>query len=121
MTRRARLRPAGSLILLSSLCALCALCGKGPAADWVHWRGPFQTGFSPETDLPETWSPDPKADNNNLVWKAPYGCRSTPVVMNGRVYILNYAAEQDKDPKSGEVTERPETIQERVMCFDADN
>jgi outer membrane protein assembly factor BamB len=77
------------------------------AADWVHWRGPFQTGFSPETGLPDTFSPDPKAENNNLIWTAPYGCRSTPLVMQGRVYIINYAG---KDI----------TQQDRVMCFDAD-
>jgi outer membrane protein assembly factor BamB len=80
------------------------------AADWVHWRGPFQTGFSPETDLPSNFSPEGGKDSN-LVWKAPYGCRSTPLVMNGRVYILNNVVERGK----------PITEQERVMCFDADN
>src|SRR5262249_16659579 len=49
----------------------------------------------------------PKEADSNLVWKAPSGCRSTPVVMGGRVYILNNVGE--------EITE-----QERVMCFDAD-
>ena len=77
------------------------------ATDWYRWRGPEQNGVSPEKNLPEKWSPDPKAPNNNLIWKAPYGGRSTPIVLNGRVYLIN-------DVGDG-LTE-----QERVMCFDAD-
>ena len=30
------------------------------AADWTHWRGPDQTGFSRETDLPDEWDPAPR-------------------------------------------------------------
>jgi outer membrane protein assembly factor BamB len=81
-----------------------------PASEWYHWRGPWQTGVSPEKDLPAKWSPDPSEPDSNLVWKAPYGCRSTPLVMNGRVYLINYTSEKDQ----------PETIQERVLCLDAD-
>ncbi len=76
------------------------------AADWSQWRGPWQTGVSPEKNLPGTWSPNPNDPDNNLIWKAPYGCRSTPLVMNGRVYIINNVGK--------DVTE-----QERVMCLDA--
>lgn len=110
----------------SLLCALCVLCGESAAADWYHWRGPQQTGVSPEKDLPDSWSADPNAANSNLVWKAPYGCRSTLLVMNGRVYIINYAIEKKKElilvkGKNEEVLkDNPETIQERVMCLDAD-
>ncbi len=75
------------------------------AADWYNWRGPWQRGVSPEKDLPDKWSPDPKDKDNNLVWKAPYGCRSTPIVLNGRVYLINYTGDK-------------ETTQERVMCLD---
>jgi outer membrane protein assembly factor BamB len=76
------------------------------AGDWANWRGPHHNGYSPETDLPAKWSPD----GENLVWKAPYGGRSTPIVLNNRVYIINDA----KDPAN------PLTEQERVMCFDAE-
>ncbi|MBV9823134.1 MAG: PQQ-like beta-propeller repeat protein, partial [Actinobacteria bacterium] len=76
------------------------------AGDWIPWRGPTQNGFAPDTDLPSKWSPV-KPGENNLVWKQPYGGRSTPLVMNGRVYIID-------DAGSG-LTE-----QERVACFDAD-
>ncbi|MCS6850241.1 MAG: PQQ-binding-like beta-propeller repeat protein [Gemmataceae bacterium] len=92
--------------LLPLTLLLTLVAGRLDAADWLHWRGPEQNGVSREKDLPETWSPDPKAPNNNLIWKVPYGCRSTPLVMNGRVYIIN-----DCDEGINE--------QERVMCFDA--
>jgi outer membrane protein assembly factor BamB len=77
------------------------------AEDWYQWRGPEQNGVSREKDLPDRWSPDPNAPDNNLVWKEPYGGRSTPLVMNHRVYIINAAGDGL-------------TQQERVMCFDAD-
>jgi outer membrane protein assembly factor BamB len=89
------------LLLVWSVAALPAQAG-----DWVHWRGPFQNGFAPDTDLPSKWSPA-TAGENNLLWKQPYGGRSTPLVMNGRVYIIDDAGEG--------LTE-----QERVACFDAD-
>ncbi len=73
------------------------------AGDWPSWRGPEQNGVSRETGFPETWT----REGENVVWKAPHGGRSTPIVMNGRVYILNRAG-------SGK------TEQERVMCFDAE-
>ncbi|HJZ56442.1 MAG TPA: hypothetical protein VKE74_15865, partial [Gemmataceae bacterium] len=84
-----------------------ALFTPARAADWIHWRGPEQDGSSPETNLPDKWSPDPSAPDNNLIWKAGYGCRSTPLVMNGRVFLINHLGEK-------------ETVQERVMCLDAD-
>jgi outer membrane protein assembly factor BamB len=76
------------------------------AADWSNWRGPFQNGFAADTNLPDKWSPDPKAADNNLIWKAPYGGRTTPIVQNGRVYLINRVGDTDL------------TLQERVMCFD---
>ena len=79
------------------------VAGEVWGADWAQWRGPEQNGMSAETRLPSTWS----KSGENLVWKAAYGGRSTPIVMNGRAYIINNAG-------SG-VNE-----QERVMCFDAD-
>src|SRR5438552_16872694 len=77
------------------------------AADWYTWRGPEQNGVSLETDLPDHWSPEPNDPENNLVWKNSYGGRSTPIGMNGRVYLINSA---------GAGT----TAQERIACLDAD-
>jgi outer membrane protein assembly factor BamB len=65
----------------------------------------MQNGYSAETNLPASFSPD----GQNLVWKAPFGGRTTPIIQGGRVYIINDA----QDPKN------PLTEQERVMCFDA--
>ncbi len=73
------------------------------ASDWADWRGPARDGISSEKDLPAKWSPA----GENLAWKAPYGGRSAPIVMNNRVYLQNTAS-------------KGETEQERVMCFNAD-
>jgi outer membrane protein assembly factor BamB len=72
-------------------------------SDWAEWRGPARDGISPETGLPSKWSPS----GENLAWKAPYGGRSAPIVMNGKVYLQNTA-------------EKGELEQERLMCFNAD-
>src|SRR5207245_6495077 len=77
------------------------------AGDWATWRGPEQTGVSRETNLPDKFSIKPDAAGNNLIWKADFGGRSTPIVMNGRVYLIN-------DADEGTINE-----QERVMCLDA--
>jgi outer membrane protein assembly factor BamB len=74
------------------------------ARNWSNWRGPEQTGVSRERDLPDKWSPDPKVANNNLIWSVPYGGITTPIIQNGRVYIIN---------KVGQGVGQ----QERVMCF----
>jgi len=73
------------------------------AADWAEWRGPARDGVSHERGLPAKWS----TAGENLAWKAPYGGRSTPVVMGNRVYLFNAA-------------EKGERLQERVLCLDAD-
>lgn len=73
------------------------------AGDWAEWRGPARDGVSPERGLPTKWSPA----GENLAWKAPYGGRSAPIVMNNRVFVQNTAG-------------KGELEQERVMAFDAD-
>ncbi|MBI2193642.1 MAG: PQQ-binding-like beta-propeller repeat protein [Planctomycetes bacterium] len=95
MSRCVSLPIRASLALLASLSA-------ARAGDWPSWRGPLQAGASLETGLPSSWSPD----GENLLWKAPYGCRSTPIVLDGRLYLINRAGEGASE-------------QERVMCLDA--
>ena len=99
--------PVGLLCLLS-VSSVLSVANSASAADWIHWRGPQQDGYSPERDLPEKFSLDPKAAGNNLIWKQEYGSRSTPLVMNGRVYLVN-------DTGLPNLHE-----QERVMCLNAD-
>jgi len=84
------------------------------ATNWTHWRGPEQTGVSREKGLPDEW--DPRVEGkDNLVWKKPYGCRSTPMVMNGRVYIIG----ADNEPLGVPTLKEKHLIGERVVCFDA--
>ena len=52
-------------------------------------------GVSRETGLPDTWSPD----GENLLWEnKALATRSTPIVMNGKLYMLarlNPGSEQE--------------------------
>lgn len=96
------------LLLISAHFANHRSSAQSPAraksgSDWADWRGPTRDGLSLEKGLPEKWSPD----GDNLLWKAPYGGRSAPIVMNDRVFIFNPAGEG-------------ETLQERVMALNAD-
>ena len=92
-------------------CALFLLCYSsvvsaqqtGAVGDWPDWRGPDRDGISREKGLPEKWS----LDGQGLAWKAPYGGRSTPVVLGDHLYLENTAGAR-------------ETEQERLMCFNAD-
>jgi outer membrane protein assembly factor BamB len=87
-------------------CAFLWLADPAAASDWAFWRGPQQNGVSTEHDLPASFSINPKDPGSNLIWKVPYGCRSTPIIMKGRVYLNNRAGDGVHE-------------QERVMCLDA--
>ncbi|MDE0185911.1 MAG: PQQ-like beta-propeller repeat protein [Candidatus Poribacteria bacterium] len=71
--------------------------------NWPGWRGPNQNGVSHETGLISNWS----QDGENLMWKADFIGRSTPIVLNGRVYVIGRVGQ--------DITE-----QEQVACFDAE-
>ncbi|MEN1680153.1 MAG: PQQ-binding-like beta-propeller repeat protein [Planctomycetota bacterium] len=69
------------------------------AGDWTNWRGPERNGVSRETGLP--------SDVDDVLWmKKDVSCRSTPIVMNDKVYVVS---------KIGEGVDE----QERVVCMDA--
>jgi outer membrane protein assembly factor BamB len=89
--------------LISIYLNLCLAFSLVAASDWAEWRGPARDGISTEKNLPVKWSPA----GDNLAWKAPYGGRSAPIVMGDRVYLQNSAG-------------KGETLQERLMCFNAD-
>ncbi len=89
-----------------SLVVLVVATAAAFAVDWSNWRGPFQNGVSPEVGLPDKFSANPKAPDSNVVWRTPSGGISTPIVQQGRVYIIN---------KVGQNV----TQQERVLCLDA--
>src|SRR4051812_29248576 len=68
---------------------------------WLNWRGPQQNGTSTEKNLPD------KIDPKKPLWVQNFPGASTPVVANGKVYIMCFV---------GEGTE----LQEGVACFDAE-
>jgi outer membrane protein assembly factor BamB len=103
MNTRTGILWAATLVVVLSPCQLI-IPASCRAADWYRWRGPWQNGVSPETDLPATFSPL-KVGANNLIWETPYGCRSTPLVLNGKVFINGSAGDGI-------------TSQERVVCLD---
>jgi len=78
------------------------------AEEWTYWRGPNFDGHSAETNLPEKW--DPKGgEGSNVLWTAPIATRSTPTLMDGRLYLLT--------------TDHPEEekkTREKVVCLNAD-
>lgn len=97
----------GLLLLL----AAASLVSHAPAdvdpLDWPQTRGPQQNRHSAETGLIESWNPR-GGDGSNLLWKRDdLGTRSTPVVYDGRLYLL--------------VRDLPGTKYEgeRVVCLDA--
>jgi len=87
-------------ICLITLLALCVL--PAHAQDWTEWRGPTRDGLSPEKGLPDKWSPN----GENLLWRVPFGGRSTPIVFGDHVYVQNTFSKGAAE-------------QERVMCLDA--
>ncbi len=71
------------------------------AAEWTNWRGPERNGVSREAGLPD--------DVEDVLWKkTDVSCRSTPIVMNEKVYIVSRIGEGVNE-------------QERVVCMDAKN
>ena len=66
---------------------LCS--GTVQAADWPSWRGPSQNGVSSESDLITEWS----TEGDNLIWHANFIGRSTPIVLNGRVFVIGRRGE----------------------------
>ena len=103
-TMRARTFPLlveAVLLLLASAWAL----PHAAAESWASWRGIDSDGVSADTGLPSSWSPE----GENLLWKAPYGGRSAPIVVDGRVCIIRLA-----EP------DHVERWQEQVACLDAD-
>jgi outer membrane protein assembly factor BamB len=96
---RVTIRQFVGAVVLSALLVTAAVAGgKAPkAVGWTHWRGPLQTGVSLEKGLPD------KVDlqGGNLLWTMDVSGRGTPVIANGKVYLLGY---------SGEGAELQETI-----------
>ena len=81
------------------LALLLFFCCPVSAAEWANWRGPERNGVSRETALPD--------DVEDVLWKkSDVSCRSTPIVMNDKVYIVSRIGEGANE-------------QERVVCMNA--
>jgi outer membrane protein assembly factor BamB len=89
--------------VLAVLATLVATQSPAAVTGWLSWRGPDQTGMSRETGLPD------KVDPKNPLWRADFPGQSTPVIANGKLYIMGYLGEA-VDPD----------LQEGVACFDAE-
>ncbi|MHB8973908.1 MAG: outer membrane protein assembly factor BamB family protein [Pirellulaceae bacterium] len=93
-----------SFVVLLLLAPGAAVAAAPDPLDWPQWRGPQQNGVSYEQHLPGRWS----VQGENLLWRKPeYATRSTPVVLNGRLYSMCRAF--------------PESTREgeKIVCLDA--
>src|SRR5205814_1731525 len=72
-----------------------------PAQGWLSWRGSAQNGTSNEKNLPD------RIDVNQALWTADLPGQSTPVIADGRLYVLGY------------IGDGPD-LQEAITCFDAE-
>lgn len=96
-------RKAGlSLVTIMSLAAAFAAPAL-QAADWPAWRGPGQNGMAYEKAVVTSWKPG----DDNTKWKSPIGGRTTPVLLDGRLFFIAPAG-------SGK------TLGEQVVCLDAE-
>src|SRR6188474_2298917 len=79
----AALLAVGTLVV-----ATVTLAAEIDPLDWPYWRGPEGNSISRETGLPDTIDPSGK-EGGNLAWKRlDLGARSTPIVMNGKLYYI---------------------------------
>ncbi len=100
-----------AVALWISLFSLTA-CAADPL-DWTYWRGPEQNGISRETGLIDDWNPN-GGEGSNVLWKREdLGGRSTPIIMNGKLYTI--VGEENPNGPAGLHT----ILQEKVVCIDA--
>ncbi len=94
-----RIRPFLALALITG--SLLSLSGPSWAADaynWLHWRGPLQNGASLEHY-------EKGEINEKPLWVSDLRSQSTPLIIDGKVYIFGYRGEF-------------EDLTETLSCFD---
>jgi outer membrane protein assembly factor BamB len=92
----------GMVTLVLGVGATLPLQAETAVKGWLSWRGPEQTGVSRETGLP-----DRLESKEDALWSVDFPGQSTPVIANGRLYILGYQGEGAD-------------LQEGISCFDAE-
>lgn len=78
--------------------------------DWPYWRGPEMNGISREKNITTNWTPNRGSrKGKNVLWfNKELAGRSTPIVMDGKLYTIT--------------RDQPGTARERekVVCVDAE-
>src|SRR5437016_5227012 len=92
--------------LVTSLLAITCLvrpydANAAEAHGWLSWRGPQQNGASLEKNLPD------RVMVKEALWVADFPGQSTPVIANGKLYIMGYLGIGPD-------------MQEGITCFDAE-
>lgn len=104
-----------SRMAVACLVGWLAAAGTTLANDWYQWRGPEQDGVSRERNLPDKWSPD----GDNAVWKNNVGGMSSPIVMDGRIYVFTRVGEVPAGEGDTATLEPGPKTQEALTCCDA--
>ncbi|MCA9143635.1 MAG: PQQ-binding-like beta-propeller repeat protein [Planctomycetales bacterium] len=105
-TRSCRLLFFAIATLAGSLATSSTTIAATDPLDWSNWRGPELNGVSRETGLVDDIDLDEGSEM--IEWKRDdLGGRSTPIVMNGKLYTI-VRAEPDTDREG-----------EKVVCVDA--
>lgn len=94
-------------VVACSLLSLATPSASVAEENWPYWRGPQFANISGEKNLPAEWNPE-GGEGSNVLWAKPYPIRSTPTLMNNRLYFLTTANAED-EKKMGE----------KVVCLDA--
>lgn len=93
---------ATALIIASGFLSWAPGAHAAPVRGWLSWRGPQQNGTSLEKGLPD------KVDPDSPLWVADFPGQSTPVIADGKLYVLGY---HDDGPD----------LKEAIACFNAEN
>jgi len=98
-------------ITISVCCGIWVLLTTATlsAENWPQFRGPTRQGISTEMGLPIEWN---AKTGENIAWKQtiPGKGWSSPVVVNGRIYLTTAVAGSDGDNPNHSL---------RVLCVDA--
>ena len=87
------------------VCSAGLLLSASGAENWPEFRGPTGQGHSTARNLPVEWS-----TNKNIAWKQPIPGKgwSSPVLVDGRLYLTTAVRKTDADGQSL-----------RTLCLDA--
>ncbi len=97
-----------SVWLTAAVLNLSGAVAFAAGPDWPYWVGPQFTGVSPEKGIPDKWNLK-GGEGSNLLWATEIGARSTPIIMDGKMYLITNSFPEDIH-KAGE----------KIVCLDAE-